>query len=73
VAKFEKKTDRTSNLRKLFEERKLEKLKKYYGVNLFVKNLDDRVDSERLKKEFSAFGQITSARVMKRKHLSTFF
>ena len=34
------------------------------GVNLFVKNLDDSIDDERLREEFKAFGTITSAKVM---------
>lgn len=33
-------------------------------MNLFVKNLDDTIDDERLREEFKAFGTITSARVM---------
>jgi RNA recognition motif-containing protein len=64
VSKFEKKSDRSSNLKKQYEERKLERLKKFYGINLYIKNLDDKIDSERLRKDFAPFGKITSAKVM---------
>lgn len=33
------------------------------GVNLYVKNLDDSIDDERLRKEFAPYGTITSAKV----------
>lgn len=35
----------------------------FQGVNLYVKNLDDSIDNERLRKEFSPYGVITSAKV----------
>ncbi len=38
-------------------------MNKYQGVNLYIKNLDDTIDDERLRKEFSKFGTITSAKV----------
>ena len=42
----------------------VERARKYAGINLYVKNLDDSVDDERLGKEFEAYGNVTSARVM---------
>lgn len=41
----------------------MERLNRYQGVNLYVKNLDDSIDDERLRKEFAPFGTITSAKV----------
>jgi hypothetical protein len=38
------------------------------GANIFVKNLVDDIDDEKLKSQFTAFGDITSARVMKDTH-----
>lgn len=43
---------------------KQDRITRYQGVNLYVKNLDDGIDDERLRKEFSPFGTITSAKVM---------
>jgi len=41
----------------------MERLNRYQGVNLYVKNLDDAIDDERLRKEFAPYGTITSAKV----------
>ncbi len=48
-----------------FEELRNEKIAKYQGMNLYVKNLADDVDDEKLRAEFAPFGTITSARVMR--------
>ena len=45
------------------EEAKMERYSRYQGVNLYIKNFDDDFDDERLRKEFSKFGNITSAKV----------
>lgn len=40
-------------------------------MNLYVKNLDDSIDDERLRKEFAPYGTITSAKVLQRRFLGT--
>jgi len=64
VGRAQKKAERQAELKKKFEQLKLERLNRYQGVNLYVKNLDDTIDDERLRKEFTPYGTITSARVM---------
>lgn len=64
VGRAQKKAERQLELRKRFEESKAQRLNKYSGVNLYVKNLDDGIDDNRLRQEFQAFGNITSAKVM---------
>jgi polyadenylate-binding protein len=51
-------------LRRKFEALKMERLNRYQGVNLYVKNLDDTIDDEKIRKEFAPYGTITSAKVM---------
>ncbi|EFA11220.1 polyadenylate-binding protein 1 isoform X2 [Tribolium castaneum] len=64
VGRAQKKAERQQELKRRFEALKMERLNRYQGVNLYVKNLDDTIDDERLRKEFSPFGTITSAKVM---------
>lgn len=64
VGRAQKKTERQQELKRKFEQLKFERLNRYQGVNLYVKNLDDSIDDERLRKEFAPFGTITSAKVM---------
>jgi polyadenylate-binding protein len=65
VVRAQKKEEREKELRERFEQLKIERQKKYAGVNLYVKNLGDDVDDERLHAEFAKFGTITSAHVMR--------
>ena len=63
VGRAQKKAERHAELKEKFERLKMERINRYQGVNLYVKNLDDTIDDEMLRKEFSAFGTITSAKV----------
>ncbi|NXX96268.1 EPAB protein, partial [Centropus bengalensis] len=65
VGRAQKRLERQSELKQKFEQLKQERVSKYQGVNLYVKNLDDGIDDEKLRKEFSPYGTITSAKVMK--------
>ena len=65
VARAQKKVERGEELRRQYEKMREERMNKYQGVNLYVKNLEDTVDDEQLRQEFSAYGTITSAKIMK--------
>jgi len=64
VGRAQKKAERQAELKKKFEAIKMERMNRFQGVNLYVKNLDDTIDDERLRQEFAPFGTITSAKVM---------
>jgi len=64
VGRAQKKSERQAELKKKFEKIKQERLNRYQGVNLYVKNLDDSITDEDLKKEFIQYGEISSAKVM---------
>ncbi|XP_050409465.1 polyadenylate-binding protein 4-like [Patella vulgata] len=64
AGRAQKRAERQAELKEKFERLKMERINRYQGVNLYVKNLDDCIDDERLRKEFSQFGTITSAKVM---------
>lgn len=64
VGRAQKKNERQAQLKKYFEQMKAERMHKYQGINLYVKNLDDSIDDEALRKEFAQHGTITSAKVM---------
>uniref|UniRef100_A0A674EU11 Polyadenylate-binding protein n=1 Tax=Salmo trutta TaxID=8032 RepID=A0A674EU11_SALTR len=64
VGRAQKKIERQGELKRKFEMLKQERISRYQGVNLYIKNLDDTIDDEKLRKEFTPFGSITSAKVM---------
>ena len=65
VGRAQKKHEREEELRKQHEAARVEKSAKYQGVNLYVKNLHDDIDDEKLREIFAASGTITSAKVMR--------
>ncbi|XP_062576409.1 polyadenylate-binding protein 4-like [Saccostrea cucullata] len=62
--RVQNKNERQAELEAKFERIRRERINRYQGVNLYVKNLDDNIDDKRLRKEFAQFGTITSAKVM---------
>jgi len=65
VCRAQKKAERAMELKSKFEAQKMERINRYQGVNLYIKDLEDGIDDERLRSEFSTYGTITSAKVMK--------
>ncbi|KAK1784217.1 hypothetical protein P4O66_020681, partial [Electrophorus voltai] len=57
VARAQKKGERQTELKRKFEQMKQDGTTRYQGVNLYVKNLDDSLDDERLRKSSLYSGQ----------------
>lgn len=68
VGRAQKKYEREAELRSRFEQLRKERIEKLQGVNLYVKNLDDSIDDDKLKEIFAEFGTITSCKVMRDPH-----
>lgn len=58
VGRAQKKIEREAELKHTFET-------KYQGVNLYIKNIDDSIDNDKLREVFTPYGTITSAVVMR--------
>ncbi|WP_395241696.1 hypothetical protein, partial [Salmonella sp. s51933] len=61
----QKKAERQAELRRRFQQQKMERINQFQGVNLYIKNLEETIDDNRLRKEFENYGTITSAKVMR--------
>lgn len=68
VCRAQKKNERQAELKRKYEAQKAERVQRYQGVNLYVKNLDDNVDDATLRQHFESYGKITSAKVMCDEH-----
>jgi len=62
---LKKKAERELELRQKFEALKQEQLMKYQGVNLYIKNLDDDIEDDKLRTIFDPFGTISSCKIMR--------
>ncbi|KAG8377304.1 hypothetical protein BUALT_Bualt08G0019300 [Buddleja alternifolia] len=65
VGKAEKKSEREAELKAKFEQERNSRFEKLKGANLYLKNLDDSINDEKLKELFSEFGSITSCKLMR--------
>ncbi|GMT31439.1 hypothetical protein PFISCL1PPCAC_22736 [Pristionchus fissidentatus] len=64
VCRAQKKSERQAELKRKYEMQKAERMQRYQGVNLYVKNLDDTVEDAKLREVFEKYGTITSCKVM---------
>ncbi|GMH09878.1 hypothetical protein Nepgr_011719 [Nepenthes gracilis] len=65
VARAQKKAEREQILRRVFEEKRKEKILKCMGSNVYIKNIKDDVNDEELRELFSQCGSITSTKLMR--------
>ncbi|CAN6938209.1 unnamed protein product [Brassica oleracea] len=64
VGRAQKKSEREEELRRKFELERISRFEKLQGSNLYLKNLDESVNDEKLKEMFSEYGNVTSCKVM---------
>ncbi|CAH9078465.1 unnamed protein product [Cuscuta europaea] len=64
VSRAQKKSEREAELRSKFEQERASRFEKLKHSNLYLKNLDDSINDEKLKELFSEFGTVSSCKVM---------
>ncbi|XP_058923144.1 polyadenylate-binding protein 4-like [Kogia breviceps] len=64
VGRAQKKAERQAELKLMFEQLKQERFRRCRGTKLYIKNLDETIDDEKLRREFSSFGSISRVKVM---------
>jgi polyadenylate-binding protein len=65
VNRAQKKSERSREIKGRLDALNQERVSKYQGMNLYVKNLDDSINDEFFRETFAQFGTITSARIMR--------
>lgn len=64
VGRAQRKVERESELKAKFEQERISRYEKLKGANLYLKNLDENINDEKLKDLFAEFGSITSCKVI---------
>ncbi|XP_066217004.1 polyadenylate-binding protein 4-like [Saccopteryx leptura] len=64
VGRAQKKAERQAELKQKFEQMRQERFWRRRGEKLYVKNLDETIDEENLRRVFSSFGSISRVKVM---------
>lgn len=65
VCRAQSKAEREEELKRQYEAAKLERISKFQGVNLYLKNLEESVNEDMLRTLFEPFGTVTSCKVMR--------
>lgn len=65
VSRAQKKTERVRELKNRRDQQNAERVSKYQGMNLYVKNIADTITDEQFKEVFAPYGNITSAKIMR--------
>jgi polyadenylate-binding protein len=65
VSRAQKKNERSREIKTRLDALNHERVSKYQGMNLYVKNIADTVNDEQFRETFAPYGTITSARIMK--------
>ncbi|KMT19622.1 hypothetical protein BVRB_1g012370 [Beta vulgaris subsp. vulgaris] len=68
VGRAQRKSEREADLKAKFEQERISRYEKLQAANLYLKNLDDSINEEKLKDLFSEFGAITSCKIMLNPH-----
>ena len=63
VGRAQRKAEREAELKAKFQQERISRYEKLQGANLYLKNLDDNINDDKLKELFSEFGTITSCKV----------
>jgi len=64
VSRAQKRSERETILRKEYEMKRRERIRQFQGLNLYVKNIEEQITEDKLRKEFEPYGTITSIKIM---------